>query len=131
MGGVFRRDGGCMADLLIVEDDPTLLEGLTELLTMQGHQVRGADCGQAALEAIAARLPELIISDVLMPGMKGTELLETVRRQPDWAAIPFVFVSASTTPVVRRELATTPGVSFLLKPFDIDRLFEVVAEALA
>lgn len=120
-----------MADLLIVEDDPTLLAGMTELLTMKGYQVRGADSGLTALEAIEARPPELIISDVLMPGMKGTELLETVRRQPDWAGIPFVFVSASTTPVVRHELAATPGVTFLLKPFDIDRLFQVVAEALA
>ena len=120
-----------MADLLIVEDDPTLLEGLTELLTMQGHQVRGADCGEAALEAIETQPPELVVSDVLMPGMNGTELLETVRRRPDWAAIPFVFVSASITPVVRRDLATMPGVTFLLKPFDIERLFEAVMEALA
>jgi CheY-like chemotaxis protein len=120
-----------MADLLIVEDDPTLLAGMTELLTMKGYQVRGADSGLTALEAIESRPPDLIVSDVLMPVMDGMELLEAVRRQPDWAGIPFVFVSASTTPAVRSQLEGMPGVTFLLKPFDIDRLFEVVAEALA
>jgi CheY-like chemotaxis protein len=120
-----------MADLLIVEDDVTLLMGLTELLTMNGHDVRGANSGQAALDAIQNQPPELIISDVRMPGMSGTELLDAVRDQPDWAGIPFLFVSASTTPAVRGHLAATPGVSFLLKPFDIDQLIEAVAASLS
>ena len=93
-----------MADLLIVEDDPALRVALLDLLSMQGHQVRSADSGLAALPIIEAGRPELIVSDLLMPGMTGTELLEAVRDRPDWNGIPFLFVSASTTEEIERQL---------------------------
>ena len=119
-----------MADLLIVEDDPALRVALLDLLSMQGHQVRSADSGLAALPIIEAGRPELIVSDLLMPGMTGTELLEAVRDRPDWNGIPFLFVSASTTEEIERELDAMHRVSFLRKPFEIDTLFDAVSVAL-
>ena len=97
---------------------------------MQGHQVRSADSGLAALPLIEGSQPELIISDVLMPGMTGTELLEAVRDRSEWHDIPFLFVSASTTAEIERQLDATHRVSFLRKPFDIDTLSYAVLQAL-
>jgi CheY-like chemotaxis protein len=119
-----------MADLLIVEDDPALRDGMLELLSIKGHQVRSADSGLAALPAIEARRPELIISDVIMPGLTGPQLLEAVRDRSEWHDIPFLFVSASTTAEIERQLDSTHRVSFLRKPFDIDTLFYAVLQAL-
>lgn len=119
-----------MADLLVVEDDPALRVAMLELLSMQGHQVRSADSGLAALPLIEGSQPELIISDVLMPGMTGTELLEAVRDRPEWNGIPFIFVSASSTAEIENQLDAMHRVSFLRKPFEIDTLFDAVSVAL-
>lgn len=119
-----------MANLLIVEDDPSLLAGMEVLLSMQGHQVRGTSSGLTALGAIATRQPELVISDVVMPGMSGPQLLQAVRARPDWGGIPFLFVSASTRREIERQLTALEGVSFLGKPFEIDALCEAVVTAL-
>jgi CheY-like chemotaxis protein len=122
--------GGPMANLLVVEDDPTLLSGMEMFLSMQGHHVRGTSSGLAALGAIATHQPELVISDVAMPGMTGPQLLQAVRARPDWEGIPFLFVSANTRREIERQLTVLDGVSFLGKPFDIDALYEAVVTAL-
>jgi two-component system sensor histidine kinase/response regulator len=119
-----------MANLLIVEDNPALLEGMREFLSLVGHRVRATNCSQAALSAIEADLPELIISDVAMPGMTGPQLLDTVRTGSDGDGIPFLFVSASAEPEVESQLSALDGVSFLRKPFEIEMLHRAVAEAL-
>jgi CheY-like chemotaxis protein len=118
-----------MANLIIVEDDLVLLAGMKDLLSMEGHQVRAVSSGQAALQAIEAEPPELVVCDIVMPEMSGTQLLEVVRTCSDWSAIPFLFVSASTMPEMEKQIAALGGVSYLRKPFEIDRLCEAVAVA--
>jgi CheY-like chemotaxis protein len=119
-----------MANLIIVEDDLVLLAGMKDLLSIEGHQVRAVSSGQAALRAIESEPPELVVCDILMPEMSGTQLLEAVRACSDWSTIPFLFVSASTTPEVERQVAALDGVSYLRKPFEIDRLCEAVTVAI-
>ena len=93
-------------------------------------QDRSADSGLAALPLIEGNRPELIISDVLMPGMTGPELLEAVRERPDWHGIPFLFVSASSGAEIESQLDAIDRVSFLHKPFETDRLLDAVLQAL-
>ena len=119
-----------MANLLVVEDDPALLTAMQELLAIQGHQVRGAASGLTALDAMATDRPELVISDMTMPGMTGLQLLHAVRARPEWDGIPFVFVSASSSQQLGQQIATWDGVSYLPKPFEIEALIETVMTAL-
>src|ERR1700733_578534 len=68
-------------NLLIVDDDPALRSSLSQIFTSQGHAVRLADDGFAALDNIRQQVPDIILSDLNMPGMSGFELLSVIRRR--------------------------------------------------
>jgi DNA-binding response OmpR family regulator len=113
----------------VVEDDQALREAVEELLSLHGHQVRAVSSGEAALEAIEAGLPELVVSDVIMGGMTGLQLLEAVRASHN-SSIPFLFISASISLEEEGHIATLDDVAFLRKPFDIDMLIKIIAAVL-
>jgi CheY-like chemotaxis protein len=69
-----------MNDVVIVDDNPELLSVLSEIFNESGYAVRTASDGFAALAAIRDRLPDILLSDLNMPGMSGFELLSIVRR---------------------------------------------------
>lgn len=124
-----------LARLLIVDDDETLLGVMHEILSALDYDVQTADSGMAALDRLGAasagdELPDLIVADVVMPGMTGLQLLESVRANTNWAGIPFLFVSGSTTLAMEGQIAGLDNVHFLRKPFDTETLQEIVAAAL-
>ena len=80
--------------ILIVEDNPILREGLQEMLELDGFSVFTAPNGQQALDEMAARKPDLILSDIAMPVMDGYVFFHKVRNQPEWVSIPFIFLTA-------------------------------------
>lgn len=80
--------------LLIVEDNHELRNGLKEMLTFEGYTVMAASNGIDALEQMNSLSPDLIVSDVTMPGMDGFEFFEAVRARPEGVSIPFIFLSA-------------------------------------
>jgi CheY-like chemotaxis protein len=120
-----------MTNLLIIDDEEMLGNALQRIFSDAGYAARAVTSGEAALDAIKAEPPDMVVTDVLMPGMSGLQLLEAVRAQPNWAGIPFVFISASVTTEVEGYIATLDNVSYLRKPFEIEKLLEVVLEALA
>jgi putative two-component system response regulator len=80
--------------ILIVEDNPILREGLQEMLELDGFAVFTAANGQQALDEMAERKPDLILSDIAMPIMDGHTFFRQVRERPEWVSIPFVFLTA-------------------------------------
>jgi putative two-component system response regulator len=80
--------------LLIVEDNHELRLGLKEMLTFEGYTVLSASNGMEALEQMKSISPDLIVSDVTMPGMDGFEFFEAVRSRIEGISIPFIFLSA-------------------------------------
>ena len=84
MGTSMSESGGKsnMIFLLVVEDDPTMQLALREVLEREGYHVETASNGNSALEIMEEHSPDLILSDTLMPGMNGFELLEAVRSKP-------------------------------------------------
>lgn len=85
------------AHLLVVEDDPAMLIALRDILESAGFVVSAAPNGQVALELMGGQRPDLILSDISMPIMDGIELFDSVRRIPDAATIPFIFLTARGT----------------------------------
>jgi putative two-component system response regulator len=83
--------------LLIVEDDPAMLVAFRDILESSGYTVNTAANGSDALRLLQEVNPALIMSDISMPGMDGIELYKEVRRRPEGAAIPFIFVTARGT----------------------------------
>jgi CheY-like chemotaxis protein len=70
-----------LATLLIVDDEPAVRTSISQVLTEVGYRVRSAEDGFAALREIGSEVPELLLSDLNMPGMSGFELLSVVRRR--------------------------------------------------
>lgn len=88
------REARQKASLLVVEDDPAMMVAFRDILESSGYHVNTAPNGQAALSLLENFSPTLILSDISMPVMDGIELYKEVRKRPDGAAIPFIFVTA-------------------------------------
>jgi putative two-component system response regulator len=115
-----------MEKILLVEDDPLLLEVMHSILGGEGYDVYPANNGRLALDLFVTVSPHLIISDIMMPEMNGFELLKTVRSMPIGITIPFLFLSAKTERADvshARELGVD---DYLFKPFDSDELVQAV-----
>ena len=82
--------------VLVVEDDPEMRELLVRTLEREGHQVSAVGDGVAALAQIAASSPDVVLLDLVLPGMDGFEVLAALRRRPGGASIPVVVVTAKS-----------------------------------
>ena len=80
--------------VLVVDDSPPRQRLLTALLRQAGHDVVSAADGEAALEALAGQVVDVVVSDVRMPRMDGFQLCRRLRTDPRWARLPFVFYSS-------------------------------------
>jgi two-component system response regulator GlrR len=118
-----------MANLLLVDDDPDLLKLLSMRLSAAGHRVTSVESAEAALTQLAVARPQLVVSDVRLPGRDGLALFDEIHaRHP---ALPVILLTAHGT-IPDAVDATARGVfSYLTKPFDGKALLDKVNEALA
>jgi DNA-binding NarL/FixJ family response regulator len=116
--------------LLVVDDEPKLLRAVAVDLRGEGYQVTTVRNGAEALIAVAQKSPDLIISDIRMPGIDGYELARRLRRNESTALIPIVFLTAKDTTSDRIEGFRTGVDAYLTKPFEPDELLAVVASIL-
>ncbi len=111
--------------ILVVEDDADVRETLVLVLESEGFAVREARDGREALEVMRAGFrPDLILLDLMMPVMNGWEFRAEMKRDPELAAIPVVFVSALEPAPERATALDAAG--FLHKPFDLAALLRTV-----
>jgi class 3 adenylate cyclase len=82
------------ASILIADDDPIARKLLTRLLETDGHSVRAAADGTEALELFTAEMPDVVLLDIVMPGLDGISVLRTLKAHPDAAHIPVIMISA-------------------------------------
>ncbi|MGZ9044851.1 MAG: response regulator, partial [Telluria sp.] len=119
------------ATILIVDDHVLNREFLLTLLGYGGHRLLDAASGPEALRLIKEEKPDLVISDILMPGMDGYELVRRLRRDPDTASLPVIFYTALYRDREAGRLAQDCGVRWLLpKPSAPDVILRTVHEAL-
>jgi PAS domain S-box-containing protein len=121
-----------MSTVLVVDDRATNRELVRTLLRYQGHQVIEAHEGGEALEMAHAQHPDLVLTDILMPGMDGYELARELRAAPGTATTPIVFYTANYLEAETRPFAEACGVSrVLLKSSDPEVLMRTIDEVLA
>jgi len=113
--------------LLVVDDDPGLLRAVAETLRAEGYEVTAARRGAEALVRIAESVPDLIVSDIRMPGMDGYELVRNLRASARTKLIPIVFLTAKDETADRIEGFRSGVDAYLTKPFEPDELVAVVA----
>jgi len=116
--------------LLVVDDDPGLLRAVAETLRAEGYEVTTARRGADALVSIAESLPDLIVSDIRMPGMDGYELVRNLRASARTKLIPIVFLTAKDETTDRIAGFRSGVDAYLTKPFEPDELVAVVANIL-
>lgn len=117
--------------ILIVDDEPRVLEVVTLLLEEENYRVFQALDGESALSLLEEVQPDLIVSDIRMPGIDGFTLCERVRANPRLSNIPFVFLTAKgERGDVRRGMGLGAD-DYLTKPFDPEELLSVIEVRLA
>jgi signal transduction histidine kinase len=109
--------------LMVVDDDPLVTEGLTEVLHRRGYRVASAANGEQALEALREGMrPKLILVDLHMPVMDGETFLKSCRRDPALAMLPAVVISSSADEALK--VARSIDVDYMPKPFRVEALLE-------
>ncbi|MGI8786320.1 MAG: response regulator transcription factor [Pyrinomonadaceae bacterium] len=112
--------------LLVVDDDPGLLLAVSDTLRAEGYEVKTARRGAEALTRIAESLPDLIISDIRMPGMDGYQLVKNLRSNARTRLVPIIFLTAKDE-IADRITGFRTGVdAYLTKPFEPDELTAIV-----
>ena len=84
------------ASILIVDDQPEIVDNVALILDAEGYQALTANDGIEALHVLERQPVDLILADIAMPRLNGYQLYERVRQNPDWIAIPFMFLTART-----------------------------------
>jgi DNA-binding NarL/FixJ family response regulator len=116
--------------LLVVDDEPNLLVAVAACLRGEGYDVLTARTGREALLRLAEAIPDLIVSDIRMPGMDGYTLARQVRSAARTALVPIVFLTAKDETVDRIEGFRTGVDAYLTKPFEPDELIAVISSIL-
>ncbi|MBF0183259.1 MAG: response regulator [Magnetococcales bacterium] len=120
-----------MAHILIVEDSATQALRLTYLLQEAGHTVERAEDGLDALQKLASRLPQMVISDITMPRMNGFELCRQIKQDGRTAAIPVLLLTNLAEPQDLLYGLNARADSYVTKPYDDTLLLQRVAACLA
>ncbi|HJY28959.1 MAG TPA: response regulator transcription factor [Pyrinomonadaceae bacterium] len=112
--------------LLVVDDEPNLLRAVAACLKAENYEVNTARNGNEALIQLAESIPDLIISDIRMPGMDGYKLARHLRGSPRTALVPIVFLTAKDETADRIEGFRAGVDAYLTKPFEPEELIAVV-----
>lgn len=112
--------------ILVVEDEESLLKLESILFTSKGYAVTGVRDGKSALDAIAADRPDLVVLDVMLPGLDGFEVCRAIKENPVTSSIPVVMLTAkkSSNDLERGRLAGADA--YLTKPFKSVKVLEVI-----
>jgi CheY-like chemotaxis protein len=102
------------ASLLVVDDTPENIDLLVSMLGRQDLDIMAATTGERALELVARRVPDLILLDVMMPGIDGFETCRRLRALPGLAEVPIIFVTAKTDDIGAGFAAG--GADYITKP---------------
>jgi cellulose synthase/poly-beta-1,6-N-acetylglucosamine synthase-like glycosyltransferase/CheY-like chemotaxis protein len=110
------------ASILIVDDDETILDYVNNALLEYGYDVTTATNGKQALERIAEAIPDLVVSDVMMPEMDGLSLLKALRSEKSTNSIPILLLTTKGSIKDKVEGLHLGADDYLTKPFDIEEL---------
>jgi CheY-like chemotaxis protein len=114
--------------ILVVDDDPAILDLIAQVLLEEGFEVLAVSNGQTAVDLARKLRPHLILLDLMMPEMNGWQITSVLKADPQTRAIPILLLSA------RRDMARTANelgvTAYLEKPFDLDDLLNRVQRIL-
>lgn len=119
-----------MTKILVIEDEKHIRENILDLLADEGFDAIGAENGKIGLQLAQQEIPDLIVSDVLMPQLNGYGVLTAIRSNPVTATIPFIFLTAKADKTDIRHGMELGADDYLTKPFTADELLAAIAARL-
>jgi len=117
------------ARILVVDDQPANIQIVGAVLGKLGHEIIPASDGPTALKRVALRMPDLILLDLLMPGMNGCDVCLQLKLNRDWKDIPVIFLSAADDKDLIVRALNVGGVDYITKPFNQAELISPLATA--
>ena len=112
--------------VLVVDDEPEILELLKYNFTKKGANVSVAKNGEEAFEKVESELPQVIVLDIMMPVMNGIELCKKLKADTRYKKIPVLFLSATSDDYLILAAMAAGGDHFVSKPIKLNLLFEIV-----
>ncbi len=120
-----------MKRILVIDDQPDVVEMVVYMLQSEGYAAMGAIGGKAGLREARSFRPDLILCDIMMPGMSGFDVLKAMRLDVDLAVTPFVFLTARAAPEDLRAGMEMGADDYLTKPFSSEELISSIEAQLA
>ncbi len=116
--------------VLVIEDDPLLLESLVELLALHNLTALGASTGREGIDKTRELLPDCVLIDLTLPDMTGYAVLKQLKREPATTEVPYVIVSGYSG-LENQELALELGAAaYITKPFDTPNLINTIRQVI-
>lgn len=120
-----------MSKILLIEDNEAVRENTAEILELAGYEVVTASDGKKGIEELRKATPDLIICDIMMPGLDGYGVLHILMKDPNTAHIPFIFLTAKAERSDMRKGMNLGADDYLTKPFDDIELLDAVEARLS
>ena len=117
-----------MNSILIIDDDDQLRKSFQKILSEEGYNVQGAASGEAGLDIIRKKSPDLVVLDIRLPGMSGMETFQAIREIE--GKLPVIIMTAYGTTETAIEATKMGAFDYVLKPFDIPDMLTVIKQAL-
>jgi DNA-binding response OmpR family regulator len=122
---------GSSAKILVVDDEPNIVIALEYLLQREGYQVQKAYNGQQALDLLESWTPDIVVLDVMMPGMNGFEVARRLRQISALELTKIIFLTAKGTQSDKESGYASGAEYYMIKPFDNDVFVSTVNEIMA
>ncbi len=119
-----------MKSILLVDDSTTLLLSMKAILEKSGYAVETVTSGDAALIKLASFKPDILITDLNMPGMDGITLVKEVRKNPAFRFLPALMMTTESQQEKRTEARTAGATGWLVKPVKPEELLAVLKKLL-
>jgi len=119
-----------VANILIIDDSPTDVRVFTTLLERAGHQTVAVGTAEEGIERVRAELPDLVIMDVIMPGMNGFQATRTLTRDPATSSVPVVMITTKSMETDRVWGLRQGARAFITKPVNEKELLACINELL-
>ncbi len=114
--------------ILVVDDEPSIARLVKMSLSVEGYDVKTATSGFEAMEEIEQEKPDLMVLDIMMPGMNGYEVCMEIKKKPHTKGIKIVFLTARGNPGDAQQGFAIGGDDYIIKPFDPEELLEKIKD---
>ncbi|MGK7904633.1 MAG: EAL domain-containing protein [Hormoscilla sp.] len=119
-----------MKIILVIEDEHPIRANIIKILKFKGYQGIGAADGKTGVKMAKAYKPDLILCDIMMPGLDGYEVLNILSKDPDTVGIPFIFLTAKSDRSDMRQGMNLGADDYITKPFTSKELIEAISARL-